>query len=159
MIPLNFEAIEKLRDIRERSASAELQGSNKARDLAEANAAHFEDNLQMQTATTRAEQLQLCEAMVGKQITASDLDEIRTRVESSNAELDHLSEQCDKAKDAAASAAATADQARIRHAKLFRDQQKWAAIVKRETEKSMRLEVHGEELVIEECLGSRAKLK
>jgi hypothetical protein len=147
-----LEAIEKLRETRERSATAELESSNRARDLAGARAAHFEEHLQIQSESVRVQQTQLYEEITGRHVSSEDLDKMRSRVDSRNAELDLLAEQCGKAKNAAINAGAEADRARVKHAKVFRAQQKWAALMKRETEKSQKAESHREELTIEDTL-------
>lgn len=147
-----LEAIERLRETRERSASGELESSNRARDLAEATATGFEQHLQMETETVRAQQSQLYVDIIGKHLTSENLDEMRSRMDSKNAKLDLLAEQCGKAKSAAVSADEKANHAKARHAQTFRAKQKWAAVMKRDAERSQRSENHREELTIEDSL-------
>jgi hypothetical protein len=148
-----LEAIEKLRETRERSAFGELESSNRAHDLAEATAAGFEKHLQIQTETVRAQQTQLYEEIIGKNLSSEDFDEMRSRVDSKNAKLDLLAEQCGKAKDAATSAGEIANNAKAKHVQVFRAKQKWAAVMKRDAERLQRSENHRDELAIEDSFG------
>ncbi len=159
MTPTKLEAIEKLREVRERSALSDLEGSNRARDLAGARAARFEEHLQIQTESVRAQQTELYKEMLGRHVSSEDLESIQVKVESKNADLSILSKECGNAQNAAANASAEADKARIKHAKVFRAQQKWGALMKREAERSQRAEAHREELTVEDSLRHRGTVR
>ncbi len=157
MTPTNLEAIEKLREVRERSAQIALESSNQARDLAGAKATSFKDHLDTQTESVRAQQSQLYSEMVGKHVSSEDLETVRLTVDYKNAELGLLAEQYGNAKQAAIEAGAEADRARTKHARLYRAQQKWTALMSREAERSQQADNYREELTIEDTLRNRSK--
>ena len=147
-----LEAIEKLREIREKTASTEVESSTRARDLAEATASGFEERLRMQTETVRAQETQVYEEIRGKVVSPEKFQDLHSRIESKNAKLDLFAEQCGKAKNAAASAGERAERAKAKYARVFRAKEKWGAIMKRETERSQKAEHYREELMIEDSL-------
>jgi hypothetical protein len=152
-----LESVEKLREIRERSASAELESSNRARDHAETSAMRFGKQLELRTMSVRERQSELYQDILNRPVSSSDLEFTRARVDTGSAELDHLAKQCNEANEAAIEAGAQADRAREKYAKLFRAHQKWTALVQSEAEKAQKAESFREELTIEDNYLSRTR--
>ncbi|MBJ7533116.1 hypothetical protein JDN40_03180 [Rhodomicrobium vannielii ATCC 17100] len=145
-----LEAIEKLRELRERSALVELESSNRARDIADARADRFEAHLQVRSDAVKNEQARIYGELIDRQITSNELDDIHARVESKNADLRDLAEKAGQAKVEAETAGEKAEAARFRHMRLFKAQQKWAALMNRESQRLDRAEAERDDLVIED---------
>jgi hypothetical protein len=152
-----MEAVEKLREIRERSAFVELESSNRGRDLAQAAAASFEERLDIQTQHLRSQESEFYEQVIGNPVSLGDLEKMRSGVDSKDAEIGELAQRCSEARNVAASACDAARQARLKHAEVLRAHQKWLALLKHEVERVQKLAIHREELTLEDGIGHRPK--
>lgn len=150
MITTYLDAIEKLRENRERSALAELRASNTARDNATKAANRFESYLRSQTAAHMASEARQYRETLGKPLAPQELETIYSRIQRERTEIEKLAQQCNELKETASKAASIAEQARARHMRLHRAQKKWAKIREHHAEKMQIEEVYREELFSEE---------
>ncbi len=150
MITENLINIERLREIRERSAFVALLGSNATRDSTAMAAMRFENHLLSQTAAQLASEAKLYEETLGKPLAPQELETVYSQIQRESSEIDALAQRCLELKDTAAKAASDAEEARLKHARLLQAQKKWAKLREYHSEKTQIEEVYREEIAFDD---------
>jgi hypothetical protein len=149
--------ISDLRAMRANLAMAELQTANKARDDLLKAAAVLRGQIAHSIQTAQQAQTTAYREAVGKTVKLHDLERVEARLNHHKAQTQKVVSQFNHVKGLAEGAVATADQARLSHAKVTREKTKWDKVQERQIEGVQEAEIASEEIEIENLLTTRQR--